>query len=285
HIGRALPNALIVVRIDPNLAVVHRSRIQIAHLLPGLAAVFGTEDSALGVFDDRVDDVRVRAVDANATDVTALGQVFSQLLPRRAAVNCFVEPAARTAAVEAPGNSSPLISRGVKSSGTLRIDCDIDYAGVFVDKQRLRPRLAAIGCLVDSAFAIWPPQVADYRDVNDVWIARVDNDPANMLRIPEPHVLPGLAAVERTIDTVAPRRTLSIIRLAGTDPDDIRVRGRYADVADRRRSLLVEDRLEGRAGVCGFPYAAGRGSYIEGRGVAVDNREVVDASAHVSGTD
>src|SRR5258706_1928983 len=144
HVGRALPNALIVVRIDPDLAVVHRPRIQIAHLLPGLTTVFGTEYSALGVLDDRVDDVRVRAVDVDpyATGVTALWQVFGQLRPRGSAVNCLVESASGTAAVEPPGDTPALVSRGVKCSRALRINCDIDYTSVFIDEQRLRPRLA-----------------------------------------------------------------------------------------------------------------------------------------------
>ena len=103
---------------------------------------------------------------------------------------------------------------------------------------------------------------------------------ADVLGVPEPHVLPGLAAVERAIDAVAPRRTLPIVWLAGANPNDVGIRRRYADVADRSRSLLVEDRIEGRAGVSSLPHAAGCGSDIESGCVAFDDSEVVDASAH-----
>src|ERR1051325_3528186 len=39
-------NLLVVVRVDADLAEVHRALILIAHELPGLAAVFGAEDAA-----------------------------------------------------------------------------------------------------------------------------------------------------------------------------------------------------------------------------------------------
>src|SRR5205823_8672524 len=53
-----LPDALIVVRIDPDLAVVHRPRIRVAHLAPVLATIFRTKNSAFRILDDRVNDVR-----------------------------------------------------------------------------------------------------------------------------------------------------------------------------------------------------------------------------------
>src|SRR6185295_10373579 len=77
-----LPDPLVVVRIDANLAVVHRTRIHVAYFAPGLAAIVGTKRAALGVFNERVNYVWVAKIDIE-TDATgdALRQSLRQLVP------------------------------------------------------------------------------------------------------------------------------------------------------------------------------------------------------------
>ena len=59
--------ALVVGRIDVDLAVVHRPRVDVAHLPPRLAAVVGTVGAALGpVLDGGVDHPRIPAPDGQA---------------------------------------------------------------------------------------------------------------------------------------------------------------------------------------------------------------------------
>src|SRR6266404_722198 len=286
HVSGALPDALVVVRIDPNLAVIHRPRIQIAHLLPRCAAVLGPEHPSLCVLDEGVDDAWVAAANVQAySSGDSFGEVFGEFGPRSPAVNRFIDSAAGPAAVEAPRGAASLISSPIKRPGTLGVHRNIDYPGVFVDEQRLRPGLAGIGRLVDSSLAVRSPKMAERRDVDGARIMRVDDDAADVPGIFQTHVLPGLTAVQRAINAVAPGRTLAIVWLAGSDPDDVGIGRRYADVADRGRSLFIKDRLEGRAGVSSFPHAAGCRSNVESGSVAFNDREVVNASAHDSGTD
>ena len=62
----------------------------------------------------------------------------------------------------------------------------------------------------------------------------------------EAHVLPGLAGVGRLIDAVAHDVAVADHpRLAGADPDDVRIGVGDGDRADRGDRLVVEDRHEG----------------------------------------
>src|SRR5207249_8599498 len=69
---------------------------------------------------------------------------------------------------------------------------------------------------------------------------------------------------------------LPVVWLAAAYPNDAGIGWRDADVTNRRRSLLVEDGFEGRAGICSFPHAAGCRPNVKDRRVAVDNGEVVE---------
>src|SRR5207253_9648038 len=110
------------------------------------------------------------------------------------------------------------------------------------------------------------------------------HDAPDVPRIGEARVLPGLAAIERAIDTVAPRRTLAIVRFAGADPDDVRIVCRNRDVANRSRSLLVEQCFERRSIVRRFPKAARGRADVENIRVAFDYCDVVYAAAHIRGS-
>src|SRR4030095_3999123 len=110
--------------------------------------------------------------------------------------------------------------------------------------------------------------MSERRDIDHIRIARVNNHPSDVLRVFQSHVLPGLAAIERAIDAVAPGRALPIVGLTASNPDYVWVGRGNTEIADRRRALVIEDGFEGRAGVCGFPDATGRDSNVEGGTVA-----------------
>src|SRR5262252_7704284 len=130
------PYALVVVGIDANLAVVHRTVVSAAHHLPGHASIFGPEDATFGILKQRVDDVRIAAVDVDSyTAGYAIGQTVCESGPIRSAVDRFVEPAMGPASVKAPGGAAALIGRGIQCERTLRINGDVDDSGVFVDEQ------------------------------------------------------------------------------------------------------------------------------------------------------
>ncbi len=66
HLRAVNPQALIVVRIDADLAVVAAARIGVGHLRPGLAFVIAAVDAALRVLDERVDHVRISPIKSEA---------------------------------------------------------------------------------------------------------------------------------------------------------------------------------------------------------------------------
>src|SRR5262249_24783577 len=96
---------------------------------------------------------------------------------------------------------------------------------------------------------------------------------------------PMRAAVGRFINTVAPGRTLAIIRLARADPNHIGLRLRHRDVADGRNRLIVEDGFPRKSAVDALPHARRRGTRVDDVRIAFDDGEIVGAAAGNRGTD
>src|SRR5215471_4468949 len=182
HGRAAQPDALIVVGVDSNLAVVGRPVVCVAHLFPGLAAVLRAKDAALFILDDGINDAGIASVyiDADAAG-HAFGQAAREASPVGSAVYGFVQAAVRAASVESERSPAPLVCRCVEGSRALRVNRDIGYSSVFVNKEGPGPGLPSIGCLVDTALLVWPPQVANGGDIYDVGITRIDDDPADVL--------------------------------------------------------------------------------------------------------
>src|SRR4051812_9272939 len=67
---------------------------------------------------------------------------------------------------------------------------------------------------------------------------------------------PGLAGVGGLVDTVANREVRPVKSLAASDVNDVRIRLRNCDSADRPCRLIVEDRHPRAAGIVRFPYTA-----------------------------
>ena len=111
----------------------------------------------------------------------------------------------------------------------------------------------------------------------------MDEDAPDVLAALEPHVPPGVSAVDGLVDAVAPAGRLPVLRLPGADPDQVRVRLVEGDVADGARGLVVEDRRPRGAVVPGLPDAARAGADEEDLRLRLDHREVRDAAAHERG--
>ena len=156
---------------------------------------------------------------------------------------------------------------------------DVGAAGVLADlDQALRPRLAAVGGLIQAALAAALPQRPRRRDVDHVGIARVHHDARDVLGSLQPHVAPGPAAVFALVDAVAVGDAALIVVLAGAHPDDRRILGIDRDVADRIRAVVVEYRRPGGAVVVGQPDAArGFGDQVM-IGIVGEHRDLRDAA-------
>ncbi len=222
--------------------------------------VVRSEEAALAALrrDQRVDRVRILPVDADP-DPADLDrrQPLGQLRPLRAAVGRLVEPALGTAADQLSDRAAPLIRRGVEDVGVLRIHRDVGDAGVGADRQHRLPRLAAVGRLVEAAVAAGAPQRADGADVDDVGVARIDEDVLDVLGVLEPHARPRLAGIGRLVDAVAEADAALVVVLARAEPDDVGVLRIDDHRAERIRAVGLEDRRPGVAAVLRLPEVAG----------------------------
>src|SRR5262249_53482527 len=153
------------------------------------------------------------------------------------------------------------------------------------DRQHLLPGLAAVGGFVQPAVAAGVPERALGGDVDHVGVARVDDDAADVLRVLQADVAPGLAAVVGAVDAVAVGDAALAVVLRGADPDDVGVLRVEGDGADGVRALVIEDGDPGGAGVAGLPDAARSGRDVIVAGVLRIDREGDDAAGGERGAD
>src|SRR5262249_62369334 len=85
---------------------------------------------------------------------------------------------------------------------------------------------------------------------------------ADVLRVLQADVAPGLATVVGAVDAVAVGDAALAVVLAGADPDDERVLRVEGDGADGVGALVVEDGGPGGAGVGDLPDAARGGGDV-----------------------
>ena len=111
----------------------------------------------------------------------------------------------------------------------------------------LLPGLAAVGRLVEAALAAGGPERSLRGDVDDVRVARIDDDLGDVLGLLEAHVRPALAAVEAAVDAVAVADVAAADVLAGADPDDVRGR---SDRSSRSRSSTSPGRRRSASRSC-----------------------------------
>src|SRR5438093_9054706 len=94
-------------------------------------------------------------------------------------------------------------------------------------------------------------------------ILRVHPDPTDLAGPSEPGVLPGLAGVGRSIDSIAAGDVPSGAGRSGSDIDHVRIGVRNCDRSDRAHIEKAVGYVgPGDACVCGFPHPAARGTEV-----------------------
>src|SRR5215207_1564053 len=129
----------------------------------------------------------------------------------------------------------------VKDVWVRRIYFEIRDAVLIVDVESFGPGFAAVSGHKHTALIVRAKGVSECADVDDVRVLRINGDSGNAFGIFETHVLPGLTAVGRFVNTIAERNAVSNIRFAGPYPNYLRITRRQCDVADRDCSLSLED--------------------------------------------
>ncbi len=122
----------------------------------------------------------------------------------------------------------------------VRIEREIDRAGLLADKEHMRPVLAAIGRFEDTAFSIWPKRMPECRYPDDIGIVRVNADLANEAGIGEADVLPGHAGIGALVHAITVGNIDADRGFAGAGVDHIGIgRGdrQGADCARREKAI------------------------------------------------
>ena len=233
-----------------------------AHLAPRRARIVGTVETTLvrlTAVDQRIDAMGIgRARRESNPPRRARQPMPGELMPRAAAVDRLVEPAAGPVRgrIGVPWRPPSLPQRGINDVGIARLEREVDRPSVGVLEKRLGPGLAAISRAEDAALLVRPVRMAQSGYEYDVRVARIDEDLRDLLRIGKSDRLPARAAVARPEHTDALRDVGAHVGLAGADVDRLRRRRRDGDGSDRADVRLVEDRCPGAARVARAPHAA-----------------------------
>jgi hypothetical protein len=243
--------------------------------LPVGAAVIGDVQAALFVFDHGVDPIGIAAGDRHADladDTRGQSGIARDLGPIVAPVGRFEEPAARSAASEAPGSAIDVPYGGEEDAGIVGVDDEVDGSRVVVAVEDFVPGGAAILGAEHAAVGIPAVGMAEGGDVDDIGIGGMDADARDSLRVGEANVLPGAAGVGGFIDAIALHDVAAKLGLPHADVDGIGAGSRDRDSPDGRTvELAIGDRAPGGAAVGGLPKAAPRGAevvFVGARGAA-----------------
>src|SRR5581483_228265 len=274
-----------VLRIGDDLAEVPAASpdaLIARRLRPRRAAVVGAEEAALLRVDDRVHAAGPRGGDRQPDAAASLDRnPRVDLLPVVAAVGRLEDPAAGTVGgrVHAPRRTPRVPERRVDRARVRRIDREIDRADVVALEEHFLPRRAAVLRTEDAAIRIRAVRVAERCDVDEVRVARVNEDARDVLRVVESDVPPRLAGIGRLVHSVAVRDLRPHVGLARADVHGVGLRRRDRHRADRRDRLAVEDRLPRAAGVDRLPDAAADRAEVEDVDLPRHAGDAVDAAA------
>ena len=106
--------------------------------------------------------------------------------------------------------------------------------------------------------------MSERRDQNDVGISWIDNQRADLAAVSESDIFPGLARIDRFVNADSVSGVAANGRFTGAGVNDIVIRRRDRDCANRRNIFLVEKRRPILATVHCFPNAAGNSAEIIG---------------------
>ena len=174
---------------------------------------------------------------------------------------------------------------GVDHVEVRRVDVDVGAAGLRVDVELTLPVLPAVDGLEYAALFVGTPFMPHPARVDDIGIVGVDANPRDPIGILEADVRPRIAAIVRPVHAIAERGVVAWVLLARADVDDLGVRRRQLDRADRDDVLLVEDRLPRRAAVGRFEDAAVGARHVHRVRIAGNPDDHRHAAGLVGGAD
>jgi len=143
-------------------------------------------------------------------------------------------------------------------------------ADVRAEIERFRPTRATIARLEDAPLGIRAVGMPQSGDIHDVGTLGIDDNLADLPRVAETEVRPGLAAIGGLVDAIARGKIGTDVGLACAHVDHLGIRPSHGEGTDRRNLLAVEDRLPDNTGIAGLPDPAIDRAKIEGGRVAAN---------------
>jgi hypothetical protein len=223
---------------------------------PAGAAVVRDPEPAFPGVHDRVDTPGVARRHRDPDSSETLGrEPAGDPAPGVAPVGRPIEAAAGSVRrwIDVPGRTARLPEGCEKNRGVLGVERQIDRARVLVPKENPLPGPAAVPGSIHPSLRIGAVRVAEGRDVDQVGVAGVNQDAADLPAVFEADPLPARPAVIGPVHPVAVRDVGAHVGLARARVEDPGVRRGDRESPDRGDRLAVEDRSPRSAGVVRAP--------------------------------
>ena len=277
--------------IEKNFLIIVRTGTaghKVAALLEGLTVVLASKESslAIGEFDGGVDDIAMLRRDPQRDlSFVATGKTLGQLSPRLTSIGRFMDARFRAGIKKCPDGAVALVGRGVHCVRVLRIDHNIGDACVGSFAEDIFPGGAAIGGFKQPAFASGRPKGALGSDEDDVRVAGIDQDLADVLGLLESHIHKRATSILAAVDPIAEADMSTADILAGPNPYGVAVMRIDCHATDGVGRFVVKNRSEGGTGVGRFPKIAGSNRDVPGVGLFRIEGDVGDPTCHEGGAD
>src|SRR5882724_2539887 len=180
-------NAIRILRIRGNLAKIPPALpdTRVGTLAcPRGAGVIGTIQPARVAIDERIHTLRRRRGDrqANATN-RGRKSMRRDLCPVITAIDGFVQPAAGSVRwwINIPGRAPRLPQRGIDHVRIIGLEGEVDRARIIILAEYLLSAPATVTRTINTAFGIRPVRMAKRGYIDQVRIARMHEDLADLL--------------------------------------------------------------------------------------------------------
>ena len=280
-------DARVVVRPPHRVAVAGDERPRAAPVLraPQLAVLGGlaVPRNPVPRLQHRIDPLRVRWRDRHGHLAHRLLRQADrvvrsvQLLPRVPAVARHVQAPARAAARPPPGVDLELPRAREEDARVRRIHRDVRAPRVLVDEEDVLPALPAVGRAVDAPLRLRPVGVAQRAHVDDVRVRGMDDEARDPSGGFESHEGPRLPRVRRLVDALPDGDVAADLPFPRPRPDDVGIRGRDGERADRLHRLVVEHLVPVHAAVRRLVDAARGRAHVVGVRLAGNPRRRAEA--------
>src|ERR1700730_3369884 len=217
EIPGALPKTSILVNARP--------------MLPGI--IRAIEPTFLRL-DDCVNAIGIgaRNGDADLAKNSIRQSVSFQMFPGHPVIFRMVKSTPRSAAREKPRLPARLPKGREDNVRIVRIENNVDAAGVLILTQYFGPRLSAISRSKNSTLRIRPKRMTESGDQNNVGISWIDNQRTDLPRIFQTDVFPRFPGIDRFVNTDPAGGISANCPFARARVHDVVVRRRYGNCAD-----------------------------------------------------